>query len=279
MGAALSVTLKAKSSHSSQSHQGTHTHPHPSFDMSSFSTLLPSYYTPEPLTLRDLELCSAVWIELIDDTLPSPASPATPSSPTDETLPRWMYCKLYNDLSQDNELHKFYNLHIFLQSFLQLIPISLHQFETPKHFQNHFQYFANRCCQVGLTINHLNKFGSSFLEVTQEVDSDFLVTVAWKRLFSSILKIVLPFLVRKPKDLTLCLDSQLIDPSASTAVQLSSCAQVANAHLAVDAPVDEDSVLSSLTMNPYSCPFFHIPNSKANLPSHRFYTALENIIL
>jgi hypothetical protein len=239
-----------------------------------FSSFLPSYYTSDLFTREDLQFCSKIWIQLIDDSLPSPSSSSTPpSSSTNETLPQWMYYKLYNDLSDDDELHKCYNLHTFLQSFLQLIPICFHQFQTPKHFQKHFEYFGHRCYQVGLTMNHLNKFGSSFLEIIQQVDSDLFVALAWKKLFSSILRIVVPFLAKKSNSLTLS-DSQVVDPSTSTALPVR-----ATAHLAVDAPVDEDSVLSSLTMNPHASPFYHIPNSNANLPTRRFYTAMENIIL
>lgn len=207
----------------------------------SISASFPKYYNPE-VTCADIELCSQIWIQILDETTPSPSVDYS-------SIRDWFYMKLYHLLQHDPEIPKFVDAHLFLRSILQLIPISFHQFENSSHFFHHFQHFGKRCSQVGITASYFNNFGSHLFSVISEINNQGNILTAWCKLYSSILSITLPYVCKKFGDIT-SQTSEAVDPSIS------------------------------LTLNSHSHPFLYVQVSSSGMESNqRFYTAMENIIL
>jgi hypothetical protein len=228
---------------------------------SSIAAYLPPYYQPE-ITPQDIQICSHIWVQIIDDCAPAP--PAA-SGQTYNSIRHWFYSALSALITQEMQSNESpFDFHLFLEGILQLIPISLRQFQNRSHFQNHFQFFAKSCSEIGITFTHFNEFGRLLFSVISLVDpSQPEAELCWMKLYSSILAVVLPVMIhQQPLSSTHPKTSQGQPRPAIASSSSSSATCSPQSH----------PQPASLTLNPQAPPF---------LPTHpdRYYTSMENVIL
>jgi hypothetical protein len=232
----------------------------------SITAILPAYYQPE-VTFQDIQICSNIWIQIIDDRLPAPSS-ATPGY---HSMRHWFYSELYSQITQEirsNDLK--HDCHLFLEGILELIPISFHQFQNRTHFQNHFQFFAKSCSEIGITVTIFNLFGSYLFSLIPLIDPQPEGEVSWIKLYSSILAVVLPILVHyRPADTVPAAVSISAPTGHSHPLVIASSSSLTTAPSNLPPPPRP----TSLTLNHHAAPFLPTRSSE------RFYTSMENIVL
>jgi hemoglobin-like flavoprotein len=160
--------------------------------------MMPLYYTKDDITEADIANCQATWNGILHDSLPSfIALKGTPGFPH-ESCRSWFYYTFYNRLmeTQPHTRGLFVNgvdtVGIFM---VKMLSMCLTQLQKKTEYENTLKALALRHCQRGILVNEYFFFGEVLFYAIRTVGGDAYtaeVDVSWKRIYSSMLKIIVP---------------------------------------------------------------------------------------
>mmetsp|Transcript_22032 Transcript_22032/g.22763 ORF Transcript_22032/g.22763 Transcript_22032/m.22763 type:complete len:249 (-) Transcript_22032:116-862(-) len=165
--------------------------------------LMPVYYTREALTKEDLDTCNNMWNGILHDTIPNYLIQSTKPGFEYNCCRAWFYHTFYNRL---RDLHP-YTTGLFINGIdtvgvfmVKMISVSFTQLQKKTDFESSMRALAIRHCERGIHANEFVLFGDVlFYSLKYVVGPDLytqLVDQSWKRLYSSMLTIIIPECIR-----------------------------------------------------------------------------------
>jgi hemoglobin-like flavoprotein len=172
-------------------------------DIEVINLMMPLYYIPNPqVTLRDTTACLSVWNAILDDASPSFILKKNEINFKFHTCREWFYHTFYERLFDIHPLCKplfvrgVDSIGVFL---VQMISMSLNQCEDPLKFQKSMKELAERHCERGVKAVEYGIIGDVLfysLEATAGGLYSPAVEGCWKKVFSSMLAIIVPLCIR-----------------------------------------------------------------------------------
>lgn len=173
-------------------------------DMDIINLMMPLYYIPNPnITLRDTTTCLSVWNAILHDASPKYIENKN-NNPNFkyQTCREWFYQTFYERLFDIHPLCKplfvkgVDSIGIFL---VQMISMSLNQCEDPVKFQKSMIDLAERHCERGVKAVEYGIVGDVLFYTLQETSGGLYtpaVEACWKKVFSSMLAIIVPLCIQ-----------------------------------------------------------------------------------
>lgn len=162
---------------------------------------LPSYYLPG-ITKSDLLKCQQHWDQIQNQFIPPVGGGALVNENGDELIGElydsnktWFYALLSDGISTTILAEFSFRTHPFLNKMFEIIQISFTQWNHWPEFQRQTVLLAKECCNYGIKLQNFIDFGPILFHALSVVSLSYFVDLdrAWKRLYSSILAVIVPY--------------------------------------------------------------------------------------
>lgn len=165
--------------------------------------LMPVYYTREQLSQQDIQDCHEMWEGILHDTTPNYIFESGKPGFEYNCCRAWFYHTFYNRM---RDLHP-YTSGLFVNGIntvgifmIKMISMSFTQLQKKNDFESSMKALARRHCERGIQANEFVLFGDIlFYSLKCIVGSELYTTEvdqSWKRLYSSMLTIIIPECIR-----------------------------------------------------------------------------------
>jgi hypothetical protein len=161
---------------------------------------LPSYYLPV-ISKSDILKCQQHW-DHITNQLDPPIAEAGALSRRSELIGElydsnktWFYALLSDGIASTILAEFSFRTHPFLSKMFEIIQISFSQWHHLTEFQHQTVLLTKECCNYGIKTQNFIDFGPILFHSLLLVSRSFTPDLdrAWKRLYSSILAVILPY--------------------------------------------------------------------------------------
>jgi hypothetical protein len=161
---------------------------------------LPSYFLPA-IAKSDIQKCQQHWDHINNQLVPPVAGGALPHRNGDDLIGElydsnktWFYALLSDGISSTILAEFSFRTHPFLSKMFEIIQMSFTQWNHWNEFQHQTVLLAKECCNYGIKSQHFNDFGPLLFHALLVVSRSYSVDLdrAWKRLYSSILAVIIP---------------------------------------------------------------------------------------
>ena len=162
------------------------------------SHLMPLYYTKEPVTERDIELCNGTWSAILSDDVPKYKKLLDEPGFDFNSCRIYFYTVFYNRLMelQPGTKGAFRNGIDTVGSFMtKMMSVSLTQLDNQQSFHEAMRGLALRHSQRGIQSYEYFPFGDVLFHALEETLGNLYtmdVDRAWKNVYSSMLTIIIP---------------------------------------------------------------------------------------
>mmetsp|Transcript_2146 Transcript_2146/g.2107 ORF Transcript_2146/g.2107 Transcript_2146/m.2107 type:complete len:251 (+) Transcript_2146:67-819(+) len=164
--------------------------------------MMPLYYTKDEIVDQDIQNCQAAWDGILHDTHQNFLEmKGTPGFPFDSCR-IWFYHTFYHRLMETQP----YTRGLFVNGvdtvgvfMVKMISMCLTQLQKKTEFENTLKALALRHCQRGIQANEYFFFGDVLFYSLRHVSGNAYtneIDISWKRMYSSMLSIIIPECLR-----------------------------------------------------------------------------------
>ncbi len=168
------------------------------FDLTLFS-LYPEYFNSS-LRKKDLIVCSTHWQQIMMGNC-IPYKENIWIQRCFESCKVWLNHVILNELFATTKIHlkSSEDREIFLKSMFAMIVVNLKEWDDPLSQDKTIEILCQRVMRLGFNSNYFIAFGPAFfsgLRTISGINFSSEIEESWKNVYSSVLSITIPFLLR-----------------------------------------------------------------------------------